>query len=102
MAHAFFGLSQEKDQPHGATQADWHRYALGRAEHWYEACIEKTREQGVRLLQALSWSGLAECYMAYEKRTDASKALTKAIHLFEQCEAEHYLAKSKALAVDIG
>ncbi len=102
MAHAFFKLYHEEGEPQGATQSDWHQYALGRAEHWYEICIEKTRDQGARLLQGHSWAGLAECYMADAKKTEASQAMVEAIDLFGQCEAEHYLAASKELVAKIG
>ncbi|MEJ2155145.1 MAG: adenylate/guanylate cyclase domain-containing protein [Desulfobacteraceae bacterium] len=97
IARTFFRLSDQAPAPPTSDQDDWHAYAIGRAEHWYSICIEKTQDQGAVLLQALSWLGMGRCHVATHKSEAAAHAVGQALHLFEKCEAEHYLAQAKAL-----
>jgi class 3 adenylate cyclase/tetratricopeptide (TPR) repeat protein len=97
MARTFFRLSNQAPEPSTTDQADWCEYAMGKAENWYTICIDKTRDRGALLLQALSWLGMGEWLIASKKKDEAAHAVDQAIHLFEKCEAEHYLAQAKTL-----
>jgi class 3 adenylate cyclase/tetratricopeptide (TPR) repeat protein len=101
MARAFFRLSRQEPEPHTQARGDWQHHAIGKAEHWYLICIDKTREQGAVLLQALSWLGMGECHIATHDSSAAAHAVGQSIELFEKCEAEHYLIQAKQLLESI-
>jgi class 3 adenylate cyclase/tetratricopeptide (TPR) repeat protein/ABC-type dipeptide/oligopeptide/nickel transport system ATPase component len=101
MARTFFRLSHQAPEPRTKDHDDWYGYATGKAEHWYLICIDKTREQGAVLLQALSWLGMGEYHIASHNRDAAAQAVRQAIELFEACEAKHYLDQARSLLESI-
>jgi hypothetical protein len=40
---------------------------------------------------------MGQCHVANHKSEAAAHAVGQALHLFEKCEAEHYLAQAKTL-----
>jgi class 3 adenylate cyclase/tetratricopeptide (TPR) repeat protein len=97
MAHRFVELVQQIDEENLEGQQDLKFQILDKAEHWFKICAEESQAKGAASLNAISHLGLGRCYAIAKQPEDAKKTLEKAIGLFEQCNADHYLAQAREL-----
>lgn len=97
MAHRFVRLALEIDEENIQNQQDLKFHVLGKAEHWFKICAEESQAKGAVSLNGISWFGLGHYYAVTKQPEDAKKALDRAIGLFEQCNADHYLAQAREL-----
>jgi hypothetical protein len=65
------------------------------AEYHFKRSIEVAKEVGAKSWMAMSYYDLGLLHKAKKRTDQAKECITKAIELFEQCEAEVLLQQSK-------
>jgi class 3 adenylate cyclase/tetratricopeptide (TPR) repeat protein len=77
-------------------------FSSKKAEAHFNRAIEKAKEIGANGLLAQSYHGLGLLHKAKRRTDQAKDCISKAIELFEQCEAEAFLQEAKAALSTIG
>jgi class 3 adenylate cyclase/tetratricopeptide (TPR) repeat protein len=70
-------------------------FSSQKAEAHFTRAIETAKEVGAKGLMAQSYHGLGLLHTAKKRTDQARECISKAIELFEQCEAEVYLLQAK-------
>lgn len=74
-------------------------FACKKAEQHYKAAIESAKAIGVNGIQGQAYLGLGRLHAAKKRTNQSVECLSKAIQIFEECEAKAYLEETrKALA----
>jgi tetratricopeptide (TPR) repeat protein len=69
--------------------------AANKAEKHFNQAIEITEEIGAKSYAALAYLELGLLHRAKKRADPAKKCISRAIELFEQCEAEVYLKQAR-------
>jgi len=70
-------------------------FANKKAEHFFDKAIEVSKEIGAKSVLGQAYLDLGLLHSAKNRATRASECFSKAIQVFEQCEAEIYLKQAK-------
>jgi len=70
-------------------------FAGKKAEEHFNKTIELAKELGAKGLLGTNYLDLGLLYKARKRTDQARQCISKAIQIFEECEAEVYLAQAK-------
>jgi tetratricopeptide (TPR) repeat protein len=73
-----------------------------KAEAHFSKAIEVAKEAGEKGVMGQSYLGLGLLYATKGRKDEARRCISKAFHLFEQCEAEVYLKQAKEALEELG
>ena len=73
-----------------------------KAEYHFKRTIEVAKEVGAKSWIAESYYNLGLLHKAKKRTEQAKECITKAIELFEQCEAEVFLHQAKEALASLG
>ena len=75
--------------------------AAKKAESHFNKAIEVTEKIGAKILLSQAYLGLGFLHKAKKRSKKARECLTKANHIFEECEAEVFLKQTQEALEDL-
>ena len=69
-------------------------FASKKAEGHFKKVIEVAEEMGAKIVMGVAYLDLGLLHKAKKRKDQANKFISKAVKLFEQCEADVYLKQA--------